>query len=75
MNGDAVELWRDNNEHNISWKGKCIVRPVVAEQNVSRSSSRMIWYLVGMVGSARKAQFPVMAHRNTRDSLNAIKKL
>lgn len=45
MNGDAVEIWRDNNEHNISWKGKCIVRPVVAEQNVSRSSSRMVWYL------------------------------
>lgn len=73
MNGDAVELWRDNNEHNISWKGKCIVRPVVAEQNVSRSRSRMVWE--GMVGSARKAQFPVMAHRNTRDSANAIKKL
>lgn len=74
MNGDAVEIWRDNNEHNISWKGKCIVRPVVAEQNVSRSRSRMVG-TYGKVGIARKAQFPVMAHRNTRDSLNAIKKL
>lgn len=73
MNGDAVELWRDNNEHNISWKGKCIVRPVVAEQNKMLLVPDPEWY--GMVGSARKAQFPVMAGRNTRDSANAIKKL